>query len=193
VRFSVPTGSWRDCGNDWRQSPTFWLATQISIFWRIGAAIGPRPRPAFVKRNLAVIDALLVFPFLTQPFLASESFRPIRSRDCADGLTGNGLATHLGADIDGSQLGRNQGHCENLIRKKLHNWLPTVIVDQKIMGRVYFARILFFAHRTLATEVPFADITMSETMSATSKIIAHFIASATLAETLARPGSLAGL
>lgn len=168
MRFSVPTGSWRDCGNDWRQSPLFWLklcgaivggsrlyggvcieasraeflywplaripiargyvnsmkdlpATQISIFWRVGAAIGPRPRPAFVKRNLAVIDALLVFPFFTQPFLASESFRPIRWRDCAHGLTGNGLATHLGTDIDGSQPGRNQGHCENLIRKKLHN------------------------------------------------------------------------
>ena len=47
-------------------------ATLISILWRLIAAIGPRLGPAFVDWNLAIIDTLLVFPFLTEPFLASE-------------------------------------------------------------------------------------------------------------------------
>ena len=47
-------------------------AMLLSILWRVFAAIGPRLGPAFVDWNLAIIDALLVFPFLTEPFLASE-------------------------------------------------------------------------------------------------------------------------
>ena len=47
-------------------------ATLISILWRVFAAIGARLGPAFVDWNLAIIDTLLVFPFLTEPFLASE-------------------------------------------------------------------------------------------------------------------------
>jgi hypothetical protein len=92
----------------------------ISILWRVIATIGPHFGPAFVKRDLAIIDTLLVFPFLTEPFLASESCSPIRWRDCASGLTGIGLVTRLSADIDGSQCGGHQGHCERMIRQELH-------------------------------------------------------------------------
>jgi hypothetical protein len=94
--------------------------TLISIFWRVIAAIGPRLGPAFVGWNLAIVDTLLVFPFLTEPFLASEFCSSIRSRDCAQRLTGIGLANHLGIDIDGSQRGGHQGHYECFFRQELH-------------------------------------------------------------------------
>ena len=51
-------------------------ATPISILWRVIAAIGPRLGPAFVERNLAIVDTLLVFPFLTEPLLACEFLQP---------------------------------------------------------------------------------------------------------------------
>ena len=95
-------------------------ATLISILWRMFAAIGPCLGPTFVDWNFAIIDTLLIFPFLTEPFLASESRSSIRWRDCAHRLTGIGLANHLGIDIDGSQRGGHQGHCERLFRQELH-------------------------------------------------------------------------
>jgi len=96
-------------------------ATPISILWRVVTTIGPRLGPAFVEWDLAVIDTLLVFPFCTEPFLASELCSPVRWRDRAHGLTGMNLATRLGTDAQGSQRGGHQGDCERLIRQELHD------------------------------------------------------------------------
>src|SRR5262245_33557177 len=95
-------------------------ATSISILlWRVIAAVGARPGPPFVERDVAIIDTLLVFPFLTEPFLACESCVPIRWRDCAHGLTGIGPVTGLATDIDRGQRGGHQSHCKRLIRQEL--------------------------------------------------------------------------
>src|SRR5262249_30734991 len=91
-----------------------------SIFWQAVAAIGPHLRPALLERDPAIIYALIVFPFLAEAFLASESFGLIRSRNCAHGEAGVGLANHWGTEFQGSCGGGHQGHCEPLIRKDLN-------------------------------------------------------------------------
>src|SRR5262245_41023741 len=86
-----------------------------SILWRAVAAIGSHLSPALVDRDLAIIYTLVVFPFLAEAFLSSESFGLIRRRNCNRGLTRVGLANHLGTDIKGSQGGGHQRHCKRII------------------------------------------------------------------------------
>jgi hypothetical protein len=95
-------------------------STPISIFLRSFTAVGPCLGPAFVERDFAIINTLLVLPFLTESFFASESRWPLRWRDCVHGLSGVGLAIRLSTEIDGSQCGSHQGYCERLIRQERH-------------------------------------------------------------------------
>ena len=52
------------------------------------------------------------FHFSLSRSLPVSSCSSRRWRNCAHRLTGIGLANHLGIDIDGSQRGGRQGHCE---------------------------------------------------------------------------------
>jgi hypothetical protein len=44
------------------------------------AAIGPWLGPALVERDVAIVDPLLVLPFLAEPFLAGELCGPVPRR-----------------------------------------------------------------------------------------------------------------
>src|SRR5262245_10818581 len=102
----------------WNENMPVQAPTLCSILWQAVAAIGPHLSPALVDRAPAIIYTLVVFPFLTEAFLASEFFGLIRWHNCAHWLTGVGLANHLGTDIDGSQRGNHQGDCECLIQRR---------------------------------------------------------------------------
>ena len=54
------------------------------------ATIRPRLGPARVERDLAIVDPLLVLPFLAKPFLAGELASPVRRRRIARTLIGVG-------------------------------------------------------------------------------------------------------
>ena len=64
------------------------------------ATIGPRLGPALVERHLAIVDPLLVLPFVAKPFLAGELASPVRRPRTARTLIGVGWGDGLSTEIN---------------------------------------------------------------------------------------------
>src|SRR5208283_5439890 len=100
----------------------------MSTCRRVDATIRPRLRPALVERDLAIVDPLLVVPFLAEPLLASKL--------CGAGRGHSGVCSGCGlsAGIDRRKRNCHHEHNDQLFRHELQRGTPSTTPGPRTIG-----------------------------------------------------------